>query len=385
MTKNNGLDRLTSYAEEEARNIFDLNATMKFIQQEFPLRTFGEEFRKAVKERALKLGVAEDDLKKQLKQDNKLGAQSFSNWWNGFTKNGKPIVVKRDSAIKIAFHLKMNVEETEEFLTKSCWHDSFYMRDYKDLIYIFFLKNMLEYDEAIRMIIDYEHLDRENPIIEEQEPSNKRITDQLKIQYEENVSTVEDLKTFLEDNALYFGSFRRKAYEKFIKMYHLLKNENDIDRPTDTEMCQMILMNIPSLRGANKITNEILKKIAENTLPRTGISEIVNKIEDRKTGKITQIDRKHLILIWILSYGGTPDYIEESEAHNAFEECMNIINFELLQECGMPIIDLRNPFDWLIFNALYYSYFVSDNGDIDAVERISIVMDKLFTERSDEA
>ena len=377
-------NRLTSYAEEKARSIFDLNTMMEFIQKDFPLRTSSEEFRKAVEEKALEIGISEKELIKYLKRKDKLGPQNFSNWWNGFNKDGKPIDIRRDSAIKIAFHLKMNVEEAQEFLTRSCWHDSFYMRDYRDLIYMFFLENMLEYDDAVTMIKDYKHLDNQNPLKEERALNGRRITDHLKSQYEENVSTLEDFKGFLESNAPYFGSFRRKAYEKFMKMYHLVKNEDDVDRPTDGEICQMILMSIPSLRGSNKITNEILIKIAENTIQRSGLSEIVNKIPDKRTGKIEQIDRKHLILIWVLSYGGRPGFTDASETQKEFEECIDIINCELLKECGMPIIDLRNPFDWLIFNALYYSYFANDDDDTDAVERINAVMDTLFRERSDE-
>ena len=178
-------------------------------------------------------------------------------------KIGEPIAISRDSAIKIAFSLEMDSEEAQEFLTHNCWHDSFYMRDFKDIIYKFFLDQKLDYMSAVGVIADFKYLDHENPEAKAPTPRNIRITEHLINQYEKNVSTVAELGAFLKSNACSFGSFRRKAYEKFVNMYDMIKNQNIVDIsdvPTDDEICEMLLMKIPSLRGANRITNRILKK-----------------------------------------------------------------------------------------------------------------------------
>jgi hypothetical protein len=229
------------------------------------------------------------------------------------------------------------------------------------------------------MIQDHIALDTQNPDVETAMPlGSGRITEMLERQYEKTVRTVEDLAAFLEKNNARFGSFRRKAYEKFTKMYDMLKNTDENDAPTDDEICKMVLMNIPSLKMYTGITNEILAKIAENTLPRSGLSEIVNKTKDKQTGKIVQVNRKHLILIWLLIYGGRPNFASTDEAEAAFEECIEIINFDLLEPCGLPMLDPRNPFDWLVINALYYCHFAKNENDTDAVERIRLVIDELF-------
>jgi len=383
--------RLTEYLEEKARSVFDIGDTMTLLRESFPARTFCEEFKKAIYKKALATNIPQDILIKKLKSE--LGAQNFSSWWNGLAKSGNPLTISRDSAIKIAFALGLDAQEAQQFLTYSCGHNGFYMRDYKDLIYVFFLNKKNGYTVALDMIKKHSALDCANPNIEYTHGQivsllpniGERITDRIKRQFDSDITTSEELNSFLEKNATYFGSFRRKAYEKFIKMYGIIKSANDYDAPTDDEICQMVLMNIPSLRGANKITNEILIKIAENTLPRSGLSEIINKTKDPKTGRITQVNRKHLILIWLLVYGGRPSFENLSEAQDAFEECITNINFDLLEPCGMSTLDPRNPFDWLVINALYYSHFEVDTEDTDAVERIHIIMSELFKGSGDDS
>jgi hypothetical protein len=51
----------------------------------------------------------------------------------------------------------------------------------------------------------------------------------------------------------------------------------------------------------------------------------------------------------------------------------------------MPLIDIRNPFDWVIMNALNYAYFTGNGEDEggDTVDRINKVMEQLF-KRMDE-
>jgi hypothetical protein len=362
---------LTEITNVSARSILGIDETKKLIKKGFPIRTTAGELRKLLNNIAEAANVPRKDLENNLK--SAAGAQNFSNWWNG------KVSISRQGAIKIAFALKLDALEAQRFMVQSCWHEGFYIRDYRDLIYLFFLDNKLEFDDAQKIIENHANLDTQNPDVENTMPfGSERITEILERQYEKNVRTVEDLVAFLEKNSVRFGSFRRKAYEKFTKMYDMLKNSNENDTPTDEEICQMVLMNIPSLRVYSGITNEILVKIAENTLPRSGLSEIINKTVDKKTGKITQVSRKHLILMWLLVYGGRPDFEDTDESEAAFEECIEIINFDLLEPCGLPTLDPRNPFDWLVINALYYCCFAKDDEDTDTVERIRLVISELF-------
>jgi len=386
MIENGKVNRLTDIMEGKAKSIFaNANEVVEFIRKDFSMRSFDRELKRVIKERALLMDITEDALIKRLKVE--LSGQNVYNWLNDRTVAG------RNSVIKIAFVLKMDAKEAQDFLMRGCWHDAFYMRDYKDIIYIFYLDKKLGYKlgykNAKAMIDKYAYLDKQNPDLEKQSVgqkkgmSGRRITEQLSSQYEEVVSTEEKLDIFLKNNEAYFGSFRRKAYEKFLKMYNLLKGKDDVDAfaediITDAEICQRILVNIPSIKGANVVTNEILKKIAENTIQQSGLSEIINKKNIKKTGRIPQVSRKILILIWVVIYGSSPHFEDYSEIQDVFEECIAILNFDLLEECGMPVLDFRNPFDWLIFNAMYYCHFAGENEDADMEERVRLIMDELF-------
>jgi len=114
------------------------------------------------------------------------------------------------------------------------------------------------------------------------------------------------------------------------------------------------------------------------------LSEIVNKKKNNKNKHITQVKRKHLILMWLLLYGGRPDFGDYGEPQDVFEECITTLNFNILEPCGLSTLDPRNPFDWLVINALYYCHFANNDNDTDAVERIQVLMDILFQERDDE-
>ena len=90
--------------------------------------------------------------------------------------------------------------------------------------------------------------------------------------------------------------------------------------------------------------------------------------------------------MWLYAKAGTPDYGEYADNQAAFAECINIINDDLLEPCGIPFLDPRNPFDWIIMNALYYAYYTVEDEDEkdDTVERISKVMEQLFQRGNEE-
>lgn len=363
---------LTNFMTEKAKSTFDLDETINLIQEDFPIRTTSEEFQKVINNSAQRLGIPPEKLIED-KLKPMLGGQNIRNWLRG------KVAISRDSAIRIAFALSMKVEEAEQFLRHSCGYDGFYFRDYRDIIFAFSLDKGYSHSKAIEIISGFSTLDIPNPDIQLL-TNTKRITELLQNELFETVTTEERLKDFLKRNSEHFGTFRRKAYEIFIELYETLKESNSYSDSilTDDDICEMVLMNIPSLRGRNDITHKTLKKIAEKTLPRSGLSEIINKIPDKKTGIIPQVDRKHLILIWLVTEGGAkPDFEEIDDVGVQFEECIRILNYDILDICGMPHLDARNPFDWLILNALYYNYI--EEEDDDAVERIETVMEALFS------
>ena len=119
------------------------------------------------------------------------------------------------------------------------------------------------------------------------------------------------------------------------------------------------------------IDDPILKKNAEGAnLDETALSKIIK-------GRI-EADRKQLILIWMLYEAVDSDTSGLSEERVLKELRKNVIriNKDILEPCGMPRLDARNPFDWIILNAMSHSCG-SDDG-MDAKERLCALIDVLF-------
>ena len=147
--------KLTQAAIINAYNSYDLDEALKYIRMNYPIRTTAEELRKMIERKAGENNTSVPDLEKDLSKA--VGLNNFKNW-----KNGTPI--SRESAIKIAFALHMDYEEADLFLTQSCWHEGFYLRDYKDIIYRYCLCHDLGYEKAISMIKKHTALDEANPV-----------------------------------------------------------------------------------------------------------------------------------------------------------------------------------------------------------------------------
>lgn len=378
----------TNYAEEQAKNMDDIDTVIRFLYDDFPIRTVKEELEREIELRADELEVTHEEVIKVLKK--KCGDVNVSNWLGGKAK-----AFTKDSAIKIAFAMQMSASKASWFLKQSCGLDGLYMRDIKDVIYSFCLNAKMEYSLAEDLIEKYKgEVNNPNPDPVVSEVIGERITTFL----EKSVvkaSTINELDDFIIRNLAYFGTFRRKSYECFRELYdEICKTEKSFnviregtvsaEEPNIEEIFEQISMKIPSLRGRKSIISDVLKKIAEDAISRTTISEIVNKNALRAGKKITEVKRKHLLLMWLWVKSGTPDFFEYPNIQTAFDECVRVINDDLLEPCGMPRLDPRNPFDWIILNALNYAYFSGtdeedEEDDIDTIERIKAIMERLFS------
>ncbi|MCL2165446.1 MAG: hypothetical protein FWH55_13910, partial [Oscillospiraceae bacterium] len=207
---------LTMIAEEMAYDTFDIDEIVQYVCADFTIRTIKEELERLLERKASELSSNPDEVEQRLTELKKTlqkacGEQNVRNWLNG-----KPNRISRDSALKIAFALKMNEKEADGFLMESCWHDGFYMRDYKDVIYWFCLKHKLDYNQASELIDAYAFLDNKNPDAKKLASSGERMTDFLGDEAKVT-SSIEELKSFIEQNQEYFGSFKRRAYEMFME------------------------------------------------------------------------------------------------------------------------------------------------------------------------
>ena len=371
---------LTKYAAEMVRTT-ELAEVITFLKQKFPVRRIDEVVNTEIGIKAKSLGIPVDEMKDILRA--RLGSENEENLDNWITP-GAVDSIERVSAIKIAFALQMNVVDAEAFLGR-CWHSAFYPRDVKDVIYRYGLDMGWNFDEAQRLATVFANLDQPNidPISKDDEMYDD-LTDFLRNEYDrlKGVDFSEDrLKAYITENKEFFGSFRRKAYERFDEYYSALRqgwgatDDGKRVKPlTTNQICDLIVKSIPAMR--KKKTKTFLSKlISENVPARTTLAEVRSKYE--RSGRVTQVDKKLLILAWLTSEDGEILEFDEGDEEAAFEDHRDMLD-DLMGYCGMPALDYRHPFDWIVMNALFCAY--SPDIDFDAEERLQDLIDRLLDE-----
>lgn len=392
--------RYTLEAGRLARSTMDIEEANQCLQRKIKIRKIGEVIAELIEEKSQGDESIKHDLMRYLVDE--LGPQLVGQWANGIIST-----ISRASAIKVAYVMQMTVEQADQFL-KRCWHDGFYMRDIKDVIYVFGLEygagDTWRYRDMValrdKLIKEFEHLDQDNPDPEfEPKSQDQRATQVLEGLYHETVETPEDLRAFIIKNQALFGNFRRKAYEKFMELYNQIKTikkedlekefemdhivDNTVEKKnykvTTAGLCSAIGKGIPELRQEGAAFTALIRSIiAENVPARAAMSEIRNKY--KRDGRITTVvDRKLLILIWLASEGSmeTLDSREggfkTDNPSNDAEEHIQELN-RMLRVHAMGELDPRHPFDWIIMNSMYYAYLEDD----DIEYRIQDLVDELM-------
>jgi len=378
--------RPTAWALKMAYEIFDFNKAISFLQGDFPIRRIDEELTRLIcckgEQQGIQYQSMEDILRKNLKNQKDLDRL--------LTPEKKSITRKK--AFEIAFALGLTPDETAGFL-KSCWLDGFYPRDAKDVIYWHGLKNQWSYCETLGMISDFSYLDSDNPNLVKNDGCKNKGTNTLSDEYERSVRTKEDLCEYLNDNESSFGTYRRKAYERFMELYSdIFQEENkraadnydpyesdrytrvpDPNNPYKTLIAKdVVLGRIEKelkeirTRGKKSVNKAFYRLITEHIPTRSALSEITK--DPSKGGRRPQVSRKLLILTWLASEDGKMLTPLNGDFEGAFgSHVKKYLEKELLEYCGMSVLDARHPFDWIIMNTLRYAYMI-DKGESTDIE-----------------
>jgi len=382
----NGVSSPTETARRMAYDLaydlseLSLDKVVHYLDKEFDLRTHSEVFNDAIRERAKKLGISKDELIKELKKEKKSSSweKSVSSWLSGKHELTKR---KRETIIEIAFALKMTPKEANAYLNR-CFEDGFYMRDIKDVIYVECLEKGLKYEEACKIIKAYDNSDYDH---DEPKKSDLIPNNEYTKYLEEQFANKKNLKEFIGQNKQYFGSFRRKAHERLMEFYNNIKEEFDdisiledyivdecVKKEKSTksnnrmseEVYDWIVMSIPKIKLKEGTAKKIRDLIVEGISGRDTMSKLVNKTVLEKKGKVEPINRKLLILAYLASEKEEIEmekYSKEEDELKAFKKHLYKINEVLLKECGMPALDPRNPFDWVILHVLRRAYYEDES------------------------
>jgi len=351
---------LTLLLEQRALQEYSLKEALKYIKEDVQFRDTGGELKKIIDYKRADI--------KELKI--RFGKMNFSNWLKGKS-------ISRKRAIELCFALKLDIFESEDFLQK-CGHDWFHLRNYMDIIYYFSLSNNIPYEMAVSLIDKYDYLNSANPT-QVQCKEKHSLTFMFK-QEVEDFQTENELHSFLTNNKDMFGYFNNTAYKHFKCLfdkvllneigYHTSEkkrnqgngelNKHDRDDVSFAKICEMMRIGIPRDLRKAELTH-LQQRLYEDAPNRPTLFDIYNKKAD-KNGKIKQITRKPLIILWMMA-----------NEEKAFIPRVKLIN-GILEECAMPKLDSKNPFDWIVLNAL----------ESDGIVRMEEIVRNIFGTNEDE-
>ena len=305
--------------------------------------------------------------------------RKVSNWLKDDT-----VSISKESAIQLAFALKLTLEETEQLLMRLC-EERFHWRDPEEIIYIYSLTNELSYVESMKL----HNIFAEKGIFSKDTSQSTMVyTNQVTAKIE-TLSTDTELEEFLIASQNDLGNFHNTAYSLFTEFLKLLKDpsmdwENSSEKPLSTrDVLETYLYRnyIPTTKRSKKSTNTttaeklVFSALQRNIRQNWPEEETLSKMQNRKT----DVTRKVLMLLFLATDGGYSCYGDESLDIQTPEEKFDDSYARLesmLIDCGFSKPDPRMPFDWMIL----FCMCADDNLLID--ERIQQFLEEIFPDNN---
>lgn len=298
--------------------------------------------------------------------DPKSTARRVRNW-----EQGKNVPTDREDLFRIAFRLQLGEDQTS-MLLGICTDYGIHYRNGRELTYAYCLRKGASYNQALSL---YHSLP--DPV---RHPGGEcrgmEDTRQL-------VSVFSDVRDDGEFSRLYeayldtFGTLHQRAWDYFDRYFQVLlspdagEDRYSIQRAMDT----YLTLHMPS--GSRRRDLTLIQRMMKQGWPNaTKLKNICARRED--------VTRKLLLLLYLVTENVTDggydeldeDYLSPEEL---FEEHWWRVNL-MLQDCGMPTLDPRNAYDWLVL----YSLNSALRQEEAMGERMEAVLAALFPEESEE-
>lgn len=300
-------------------------------------------------------------------------ARKVRNWVHGRNLPGN-----REELFKVCFALGLD-EEASGYILGTMADNGIHYRNPRELIYAFALRSHKDYPQAIDMVqrlweghlpsgaLDYQKQMKESQLSEKSETMTSSIRNEFK-----RIRTEKELEQFLRKNKPYFGIHHNTAYRKFMKMMEYLQypQYGIPDLPPEKEYTvervvrEYIRMDIPYKKQSKGYTR--LQKLVKRHWPT---AKAVHEMCSRKA----DVDRKTLLLLYL----ATEDMIQDGGAgEKMLQEHYRRIDL-MLAECGMSILNLHSPFDYMVMESLN-----KENEDDFMSYRMEWMLHKLYRRNS---
>lgn len=291
--------------------------------------------------------------------------RKIRNWLTG---QNQP--TSREDIFHIAFALSLN-EPQANHLLGLCTDYGIHYRDGRDVIYAWFLRSGRSYQEARDFYASLPPVPHAGQMPKE---ASSQVTHELQSGMA-RVQRPEDLRAFYIANLDNFGTLHLRAYSYFQRYLDQLIHPapawggKEPDYSMEAVMEQYFSLQMPS--GKDRTGYTVVQKLIKHNWPNTtALKNIRNHKED--------VPRKLLLLLYVITENVLDyDYNELDEDYITMEERMEDHWWSLnaiLTDCGMPLLDPRNPTDWLVL------YAITADGE-PMSERMEQVIECMFADQ----
>lgn len=283
-------------------------------------------------------------------EDRDKAARKVRNWMHGRNLPGN-----REELFKICFALQLDLKKTERLLGTTA-DNGIHYRNPRELIYGFCLKKGEDYPKARALAERLWGEPLPSGTLEYQETLRDfrgrvepccEMTSSIRNKFK-RLETEEELEAFLKEYRSSLGFHHNTAYRKFtIMLQYLLfpKMENQ-DLPHEKAYSvnrvveEYLRMGMPYDKKSSGYTR-IQKEIKKHWPTAKTINEMYRRKMD--------VDRKTLLLLYLATEGMIVAEKEDRDSWAALHRRRIVL---MLTECGMALLDLHSPFDYLIMQAI---------------------------------
>ena len=284
--------------------------------------------------------------------------------------NGKNQPTAREDLWELCFILGLSAGEADSFLAMAS-EEGIHWRDPTELTLAFALRQGMSYPES-RMLL-------KRVITEEDAPgavSFREIFTPTVRREAALLATEEELARYLRETQGKLGIYHNRAYQQFMAYLSLLEKPRSAGAGEESYTIRRIVETylggrLPS-RWKKKQLDEKRRRIMAGWPDEVTISRM-------KTGR-TDVNRKTMMLLFLVTDGGEDsdggwEPEEETDPDADFRSSYIRMN-QMLSSCGYCMLDLRNPFDWVI---VYCMKSASDPTVMEGQsEQLAEVLETLF-------
>ena len=294
--------------------------------------------------------------------DPKSTVRRVRNW-----EQGKNAPTSREDLFRIAFAMELDEEQTSGLLGL-CTDYGIHYRNGRELTYAYCLRRGLNYEQASDLYASLPDPSRSNRSMPGKGPFSD--TQQIVSAF----SSVHDDQEFIrlyEEYLDSFGTLHQRAWDYFDRFFQVLATpDRDEERYSIEKAAQTYLsLHMPS--GSRRREFTLIQRMIKQGWPNaTKLKNICARRED--------VPRKLLLLLYLITENVLDDAYDELDesylsSEELFEEHWWRVNL-MLRDCGMPTLDPRNAYDWLVL----YSLNSGAGQDEAMAERMEAVITALF-------